>query len=214
MILLADNDILIMLAQCDLIAEALNVFQCGLNECYVVSAAPHSLYLNNPIKCYDKRLGNHAAFDRLAGLVDGCKTLGAADENLDLLEALLQIEGVDDGELELFMHADSLHRAEHPYTLSTGDKRALRALLASTCALAYPSLCQRVECLESLLIKAIAIYGHAHITQKIGFGHSTTTKADKFDQVLRIAFGNDRDQVNTIQTLNYYMQEVRYFIRP
>lgn len=214
MILLADNDILIMLAQCDLVDEALSVFQCGLNECFVVGAAPYSLYLNDPQKCYDKRLGNHAAFDRLAGLVGSCQRLGASEENIDLLEALTRIDGVDDGELELFMHADSLHRNHQQYTLTSGDKRSLKALLASDCTLALPSLFQRVECLESLLLKAISLYGHAHVADKIGRGHATTTRQDRFAQVLRVAFGNERNEAATREALNYYMQDVACFIRP
>jgi len=213
MVLLSDNDILIMLAQCNLIDEALSVFQCTLSDCYVVGAAPYSLYLNDPQKCYDKRLGNHSAFDRLTGLVDSCHKLGEADENIDLLEALSRIDGVDDGELELFMHADSMHRGRHPYILTTGDKRSLRALLSSNCTLSFPSLFQRVECLESLLLKAISLYGHAHITNKVGAGYATTTKQDRFDQVLRIAFGANRDEATTRQALNHYMQDVAYFIR-
>ena len=204
MILLSDNDILIMLAQCDLIDEALEVFQCGLSNCFVVGAAPYSLYLNNPQKCYDKRLGNHAAFDRLAGLVHSCQKLGAADENIDLLEALSHIDGVDDGELELFLHADSLHRSQQEYTLTTGDKKSLRALLSSN----------KVECLESLLLKVISLYGHAHTTMKVGSGYATTTREDRFDQVLRVAFGNGRNEAATRIALNYYMKDVAYFIRP
>jgi hypothetical protein len=214
MILLSDNDILIMLAQCDLIDEALEVFQCGLNECFVVGAAPYSLYLNNPQKCYDKRLGNHAAFDRLAGLVHSCQKLGEADENIDLLEALSRIDGVDDGELELFLHADSLHRHQQAYILTTGDKKSLRALLSSNCVHAFPSLSQKVECLESLLLKVMSRYGHAYTTMKVGTGYATTTREDRFDQVLRVAFGNGRDEAATRTALNYYMKDVTYFIRP
>lgn len=214
MILLADNDILITLAQCDLVNEALSVFQCGLAECFVVGAAPYSLYLNDPQKCYEKRLGNHAAFDRLTGLVSSCQRLSEADENIDLLEALSRIDGVDDGELELFLHADNLHRNQLQYLLTTGDKRSLKALLANNCVLALPSLFQRVECLESLLLKVMAIYGHSHVTSKVGMGFSTTTKADRFAQTLRVAFGNGRGEDATREALTHYMQEVAYFIRP
>jgi hypothetical protein len=213
MILLSDNDILIMLAQCNLVDEALNVFQCGLSDCFVVGAAPYSLYLNNPQKCYEKRLGNHAAFDRLAGLVQSCQRLGEANENIDLLEALSRVDGVDDGELELFLHADSLYRANHSYILTTGDKRSLKALLSSNCTLAYPSLFQTVECLESLLLKAMDLYGHAHIANKVGIGYTTTTKGDRFAKVLRVAFGMGREESATREALTYYMQDVAYFIR-
>ncbi|GGJ32809.1 hypothetical protein [Pseudomonas avellanae] len=214
MIVLADNDVLIALAQCDLVDEALTVLGCGFNDCYVLGEAPFSLYLTDEAKCFDKRLGNHRAFDRLCYIVDSCKKLGPADEDIGLLEELLQIEGVHDGELQLTLHAENLYRANTLFTVTTGDKTFLKAIYDSDCMHAQAILSQRVECLESLLLKALALYGHEYITHKIGVGKSTTTKSNKFDGVLSMAFGNGRDLQHTTSCLNNYMDPVRYFLRP
>jgi len=213
MIVLADNDVLAALAQCDLVDEALTVLDCSFADCYVLGEAPFSLYLNNPGKCLDKRLGNPTAFDRLCQMVDSCQKLGAAQENLDLLEQLMVLDGVHDGELQLTLHAENLHSQSKNFTLTTGDKNFLSAVYESDCELAKAILYQRVECLESLLVKAIGIFGHGHITSKVGYGKDTTTNAKKFDTVLNMAFGNGRAEQHTLECLNNYMP-ARRFLRP
>lgn len=214
MIVLADNDVLVALAQCDLVDEAMTVLNCGFSDCYVLGEAQHSLYLSDEGKCYEKRLGNHMAFDRLCSLVGSCKKLGPANENMELLEELIQLDGVDDGELQLTLHAENIYKTDLPFTLTTGDKKFLGAIYNSSCMLARAILYQRVECLESLLLKAIAVYGHDHITSKVGYGKDTTVDSRKFDGVLSMAFGNGRSPQHTADCLNNYMNSVRFFLRP
>lgn len=214
MIVLADNDVLVALAQCDLVDEALTVLNCGFADCYVLGEAPYSLYLNNPTKCFDKRLGNPHAFERLCHIIESCNKLGPANENIELLEQLMELDGVHDGELQLTLHAENLHAQNAQFTLTTGDKTFLTAIYQSDCALAKAILFQRVECLESLLVKAIGIYGHEYITTKVGYGKETTTNAKKFDTVLSMAFGNGRGEQHTLDCLQNYMRPTQYFLRP
>jgi len=213
MIVLADNDVLVALAQCDLVDEALTVLECSFADCYVLGEAPFSLYLSDRGKCLDKRLGNPAAFDRLCHMVDSCRKLGAAQENIDLLEQLMLLDGVHDGELQLTLHAENLHSQNANFTLTTGDKNFLSAIYTSDCELAKTILYQRVECLESLMVKAIGIFGHGHVTSKVGYGKETTTNGKKFDTVLNMAFGNGRSEQHTLDCLNNYMP-ARSFLRP
>jgi len=213
MIVLADNDVLVALAQCDLVDEALTVLNCSLSDCYVLNEAPYSLYLNNPAKCLEKRLGNPAAFDRLYQMVESCQKLGAAQENIELLEQLIILDGVHDGELQLTLHAENLHSQSTNFTLTTGDKTFLSAIYHSDCELAKAILYQRVECLESLLVKAISVFGHEHITSKVGYGKETTTNLKKFDGVLNMAFGNGRAEQHTLECLHNYMP-AQCFLRP
>ncbi|WP_312935248.1 hypothetical protein [Pseudomonas sp.] len=213
MIVLADNDVLVALAQCDLVDEALTVLECSFADCYVLDEAPFSLYLNNPVKCLDKRLGNPAAFNRLCHMVESCQKLGAAEENIDLLEQLMLLDEVHDGELQLTLHAENLHSQNANFTLTTGDKNFLSAIYKSDCQLAKAILYQRVECLESQLVKAIGIYGHSHITSKVGYGKETTINSKKFDTVLNMAFGNGRSEQHALECLKNYMP-ARDFLRP
>lgn len=211
MILLTDNDILVKLSQCDLVDEALAVFQCDLNDCYVLDTARHSLHLNDVEKCVAKRAGSYQAYDRLCNLVGACQVLGAANEDLDFMDELLQIDTLDDGELVLMMHAFSLYREQHDYLLTTGDKRALVGIAMSQSALAKQVLFQRVECIESLILKAIQIYGFNHVNSKLGLAQ-TLVAVDKYDKVLRMAFGAGRDEQHSRNCLMQYLSPIRQFI--
>lgn len=213
MILLTDNDILVKLSQCDLIDEALSVFQCGLDECYVLDSAKHSLYLNDVEKCVSKRVGSYQSYERLCHLVQSCRALGAADEDLDVMDELLQIDSIDDGELVLLMHAFSLYKNQQPYLFSTGDKRALVGIATSPFNRAKQVLFQRVECVESIILKAIQIYGFPHISTKL-IQAQALVAADKYDKVLRMAFGTGRDEHHCKTCLSQYLAPVKQFIKP
>ncbi|WP_207261196.1 hypothetical protein [Pseudomonas sp. GW101-3H06] len=213
MILLTDNDILVKLAQCDLVEEALSVFQCGLSECYVLDSAKHSLYLNDVEKCVSRRVGCYQTYDRLCSLVQSCRELGAADDDLDFMDELLQIDSIDAGELLLLMHAFSLYQNRQPYLFTTGDKRALVGISMSESARAKQILFQRVECVESIILKAIQIYGFSHISTKVVHAQAIVA-AEKYDKVLRMAFGAGRDEDHSNACLSQYLAPVGQFIRP
>lgn len=213
MILITDNDILVKLSQCDLIEEALSVFQCGINECYILSSAKHSLYLSDVEKCVARRAGSYQSYDRLCNLVQSCSELGAANEDLDFMDELLQIDSIDDGELLLLMHAFSLYQDQQPYSFTTGDKRALVGIAMSQSDRAKQILFQRVECVESIILKAIKIYGFAHISSKLIQAQSLVA-AEKYDKVLRMAFGEGRDEAHSQNCLSQYLAPVSQFIKP
>lgn len=213
MILLSDNDILLKLAQCDLVAEALTIFQCGLADCYVLDTAKYALFLNAPDKCITKRLGNKFAYERLCSLIYGCRELGAAAENFNLLEELMQVDAIDAGEQALLMHAHDLYHKGHPYAFTTGDKRALLGIQKSNAQSIKQVLDKRVDCLESIVLKAIHYYGFEAISQKICNAMAITDQ-QKFDTVLRMAFGAGRDSAHARQCLLGYLEPVLPFIRP
>lgn len=213
MILLTDNDILVKLSQCDLIEEALAVFQSGLGDCYILDSAKHSLYLNDVEKCVSKRVGCYKSYDRLCNLVQSCRVLGAAEEDLNFLDELLQIDSVDDGELLLLMHAFSLYQNQQPYLFSTGDKRALVGVLMSQSERAKQILTQRVECVESIILKAIKIYGFSHINTTLGRAQAHVAE-EKYDKVLRMAFGMGRDECHSLACLSHYLAPIAQFIKP
>jgi len=212
MILLTDNDILVKLAQCDLIEEALSVFGCGLNKCYVLDSAQHSLYLRDADKCVSRRVGSYQSYERLCSLVQSCRVLGAAHEDLDFMDELLQIDSIDEGELLLLMHAFSLYQQNAPYAFTTGDKRALVGISMSQSVRAQQILFQRVECVESIILKAIQIYGFAHISNKL-IQAQMQVAADKYDKVLRMAFGAGRDEPHCHACLGQYLAPDAHFIK-
>ncbi|MDT4852277.1 hypothetical protein FQZ97_865010 [compost metagenome] len=211
MILLTDNDILVKLSQSNLVGEALTVLGCTLPECYVLDTVKYSLFLNDPDKCIAKRVGNLQAYERLCELVEGCSELGAAEENLDFLEDLSQMENIDAGEQALLLHAHQLHSAGEPFWLTTGDRKALLGVHNSSSVVAKRILRQRVDCTESLVLKMLGIYGFDAINHKISGAIPVT---DRFDSVLRMAFGNGRDIQHAQACLQSYLDQVAEYIRP
>lgn len=211
MILLTDNDILIKLSQCDLVGEALTVFECDLPQCYVLDTAKYSLFLNNPDKCIAKRVGNAQAYDRLCELVQGCSQLGAAEENIEFLEELSRMENVDPGEQALLLHAHQLHHSGEPFWLTTGDRKALLGVHGSDSEIAKAILRQRVECTESLVLKIINLHGFDAINNKVS---SAAPVTDRFDSVLRMAFGNGRDIQHARECLQNFLGPIAEYIRP
>ncbi len=213
MILLSDNDILIKLSQCDLVDEFLTIYGCTINECRVLNEARFSLFLNNPDKCIAKRVGSSAAYDRLYQLVMSCATLGAADEDLDFLEELSQIDHIDPGEQALLLHANNMHKTGDIYYLATGDRKALLGIHNSASDRTKNILIGRVDCTESLILKFIGVYGFDIINGKISSA-AQTTSAERFDDVLRMAFGSHRDQTHATECLKSYLAPVSHFICP
>jgi len=213
MILLADNDILVKLAQCDLMGEALDIFGVNNSDCYVLDTAKYALYLNDPDKCIGRRLGTAHAYERLCSFIGECSELGAARDDVDLIEELMLVESLDAGELALVLHANQLDQIGNFHGFATGDKRALRGIAESECHAVKALLTEKVDCLESVLLKAVNRYGHASIRQKVEQALQVTDPA-KFDTVLRMSFGNGRDELHCTECLKHYMQPVVQFIKP
>lgn len=211
MILLSDNDVLIKLSQCDLIDEFLAACGCTFAQCHVLNEARFSLFLDNPDKCISKRVGNSSAYDRLYQFVNSCTTLGAAAEDIDFLEEISVIASVDPGEQALLLHAYNMHQSGMEYYIATGDKRALTGINQSNSERAKNILMGRVDCTESLALKFLDIFGFDLINSKVTSAASTT---DRFDSVLRMAFGDYRDETHARDCLQYYLASVAHFIRP
>jgi len=211
MILLSDNDVLIKLSQCDLIDEFLAACGCTLSQCHVLNEARFSLFLDNPDKCIAKRVGNSSAYDRLYQFVMSCSRLGAAAEDIDFLEEISVISSIDPGEQALLLHAYNMHQSGNEYYIATGDKRALSGIHQSNSERARNILTARVDCTESLALKFMNTFGFELINSKISSAASTT---DRFDSVLRMAFGEHRDEAHARGCLQSYLAPIAHFIRP
>ncbi|MCY1304403.1 hypothetical protein D9M70_541530 [compost metagenome] len=121
------------------------------------------------------------------------------------------MENVDPGEQQLLMHAYDLHHKGESFWLTTGDRKALEGVLNSESAVAKQILHQRVDCTESIILKAMQIYGFELISQKVSSAMPVT---ERFDPVLRMSFGNGRDHQHASDCLSNYLQPVIQFIRP
>lgn len=210
MILLSDNDLVVKLAQCDLLDEALASFEAQRNECFVLSTIRHSLRLANPDKSIERYVGSPQAFERISEFLEHCNVLPVAPI-LDLIDHLVEIPEIDVGEQALFLHAKENHDNNVDYFMLTGDKRALRAICAYDQLDAFEFLRTKVVCLESCMMDMIDYAGFDYINEKVSAARPQIAE-EKYDKVLRAAFGKERNQDHCLDCLRHYCSDIRWLL--
>ncbi len=211
MILLSDNDLIIKLAQCDLIGEALESLRSNVGDCFVLNTFKYSLRLNDPDRSIAKYVGSPQAFERIQELLGSCQELAEAPMDFELYEHLNEIPGIDAGEQALFLHAKDHHSKSIDYRILTGDKRALRAICNYEQPDAFEFLRKKIACLESSMMQMIALCGFDHVNQKVSSARQQVVES-KYDQVLRSAFGIGRTQEHCIECLQNYTNDIRWLL--
>jgi hypothetical protein len=210
MILLSDNDLVVKLAQCDLLDVALDSFESQRSECFVLSTIRHSLRLGNPDKSIERYVGSPQAFERINEFLEHCNVLPEAPI-LDLIDHLVEIPEIDVGEQALFLHAKENHDKNLSYLMLTGDKRALRAICVYDQLDAFEFLRTKVVCLESCMMDMIDHAGFDHINEKVSAARPQVAE-EKYDKVLRAAFGKDRNQDHCLDCLRHYCSDIRWLL--
>lgn len=181
MIYFADNDIILKLAQCDLLEHLSDIIGGPCDGIYVSPTAKYQLLPKNPEKAL-RKCGNEISLTRLTNFLNIAGVLSEEIVDPSLLITLNNIDGIDGGEDWLFAAAvenkDSL--------LITGDKRALKALLMHQKQLLkiVPELENKVITFESIILLAINKLGLAVVKQKL-------LGSPKPDGMLKIALRND-----------------------
>jgi len=211
MILLSDNDLVVKLAQCDLIGESLEFLRSSAKDCSVLNTIRYSLRLNDPEKSIARYVGSAQAYERIHELLDSCQVLPEAPIDFDLLDHLNEISEIDPGEQALFMHAKDHHVRLIDYRILTGDKRALRAICNYDQPEHFEFLRTKVTCLESCMIGLVSNYGFDHINQKVSTAKEQVVNS-KYDQVLRAAFGDGRSQEHCVECLQSYSSDICWLL--
>jgi len=148
--LLCDSDAFLLLGACGLVREAVEILGAGLADL----RRPHPLPFMLDRGVLQKRFP--------PGIREKVKSWCAVVE--PIMEApspatrqrLQSIEGIDDGESNLF----GLLFENHGYLLLSGDKRAMRSLRAdSGLNDIFQSLCGRVCCTEIILLGLLRTLG-------------------------------------------------------
>lgn len=210
MILLSDNDLVVKLAQCDLLDEALSSLEAKRSECFVLNTIRHSLRLGNPDKSIDCYVGSPQAFERINDFLEHCRILPEAPI-LDLIDHLVDIPEIDVGEQALFLHAKSNHDNNLDFFMLTGDKRALRAICAYDQLQEFEFLRTKVVCLESCMMDMIDYAGFDYINEKVSTARPQIAE-EKYDKVLRAAFGKERTQEHCLDCLRQYSNDIRWLL--
>ncbi|MDD5322140.1 MAG: hypothetical protein PHD43_16320 [Methylococcales bacterium] len=197
MIVLADNDIILKLAQCDLLDVLPDILDWQGTEIFITSAAKYQLLPKKPDKALSK-CGNEETLARLTAFLETTQTLPAV-KNTSLLAQLENIDDIDGGEKFLFAAAVE---TENPL-LITGDKRALRALLEHQDQLptVFSGLQNAVVTFESAILLAMRLVGFAIVKQKL-------LGSPKPDGMLRLVLKGETGEADFIEGLCSFSKEI------
>ncbi|PBQ22010.1 hypothetical protein CCL08_01695 [Pseudomonas congelans] len=214
MILLSDNDLIIKLAQCDLLHESLVWLEANTPDCFVLQSFQYSLQLRDPDRSIAKYVGSPQAYERICTFYEGCSVLGEADVDFELIEHMQQISEIDPGEFALFLHARSQYDVLEDFKVLTGDKRALSAICAyDEFDAAFPFLPGNVQCVESTMLGLISLFGYQYVNERVSNARREVIEK-KYDKVLRAAFGPDRTVEHCSECLRSYMAGMDALFNP
>jgi hypothetical protein len=197
LIVLADNDIILKLAQCDLLDDLPNILGEKCTDVFITDTAKYQLLPKSSAKALSK-CGNEETLARLTAFLETTQTLSAI-ENTALLAQLGDIDGIDGGEKFLFAAAVEI---DNPL-LITGDKRALRALLEHQDQLptVFSALQNAVVTFESAILLAMRLVGFAIVKQKL-------LGSPKPDGMLRLVLKSETGEADFIECLCSYSKEI------
>ena len=203
MICLADNDIILKLALCDLLDEAVAALDATHGEVYVLNTARFKLISpNKPSRGRVKP--DEPAYSRLCAFFEAVRLIDVTPPPEEQL-AFDDLAGIDAGEAVLF--SASTHYAGS--RLVTGDKRSLIALAAAgtpVCAAVCKRLVGRVICFEQVVLRLIERLGFDSVRDRV-------VPARNCDTALRLVFGSGltADESGVRDGLASYVGDLRSF---
>lgn len=162
MILFTDTDILLKLGAMDLFDHALEVLGVSREEVRVLPQAVH--YVRKRKDRLVEQYGEEGV-QRTLKFTETVPCIRQAPDD-DELQRLLSA-GLDVGEATIF----AVTRFESDYAVCTGDKRALRELVADTeCSKIAKRHHGKVICLEEILLRVLAQYEFQDVLPRIVSG--------------------------------------------
>jgi hypothetical protein len=197
LIVLADNDLILKLAQCDLLADLPELLGESAEQFFVLPTARFQLLPKKMAKALAK-CGNAEAVARVQGFLEVANDIPEIQDT-DLLATLAGIDKIDDGEALLFAASVEL---PNPMLL-TGDRNALRALLANQERLpaVAAALRERSVTFESAVLLALHKLGFAIVKQKL-------LGSPKPDAMLRLALKPDMREADLKECLQSFTRDV------
>lgn len=161
MIVLADNDIVLKLAWCDLFSEVLETFGVTCSDIRILNTGRHVLARRGRKKL------DEDGYARLICFLRSVTDLDVAPEPEDMV-ALAEQPRIDSGEAVLFSVCAQLPDA----FLATGDKRSLTSLCeATTTNTVCSSLCDRltgkIVCFELIMERILDKFGYTAVRDRL-----------------------------------------------
>lgn len=164
MIVLADNDLILKLAQCGLLNDLPQLLGVdALHEIFVSSTAKFQLLPKNEVKALSKA-GNEATLHSIKEFLGKVAVIPEVQDE-SVLVRMEGIPGIDFGEQQLLA---AMLELDHPL-LVTGDKRALMAVANNEAELSdiSRSLQDRVLTFESAILLALTAFGFPNVKQRL-----------------------------------------------
>jgi hypothetical protein len=202
-IVLADNDLILKLARCDLLKSLPEILGCTFDDIRIAPAARFQLMPSKPEKAL-RKCGDQATVERLAAFLAVVRDIEAVTD-LDMLGRLATVPKIDSGEQLLFTACASDEKA----ILLTGDRTALRALASNQEVVGdvYKKLARRVITFESALLIARKLYGFETIRARLlaypDYGE---------DKMLRYIVRPDMIESNFVEAMVSYSREVCHYL--
>jgi len=201
MIVLADNDVILKLAQCDLFAEFLTAFAVSPDQVLVVKAARFSMSRAST----RRRIGDEsmAKLEQILAVVHDIPL----SPNPAFFAALNEqfASGIDAGEAILFATCPEINDS----FVVTGDKRCLIGLnvAAATdpiCDEVRRALAGRVCCFEQVVLRILNNSGFDNVLDKLLVGR----ECDK-GLALWLGYGSEATEANFRAGLDSFLAEAR-----
>lgn len=176
MIVLSDNDVILKLAQSDLLQYLPEILQENHNDIYVSPTARYQLLPRNTEKAI-KKCGNQGIYENIGRFLDTVREIEAIKDE-GLFSLLGEIPYIDVGEQQLLAAC-----VENPGALfMTGDKRCLQAVMDNQTIIAtvHARLINSVVTYESALLLSVSLLGFDTVYQRLQSNPSP-------DSMLRLA---------------------------
>lgn len=164
MIVLADNDLILKLAQCDLLSDLPQLL--GISQHHQIFITPSARYQLLPQKEAKAlaKAGNETTLNSLREFLGNAHEIPAIEDEAYLMK-MEDLDGIDGGEQQLFA---AMLELDQPF-LATGDKRALSAVTTNQASLPelHAALQDRVLTFESAILLAIVEFGFPNVKQRL-----------------------------------------------
>ncbi|MFJ5480866.1 hypothetical protein [Pectobacterium carotovorum] len=159
MIVLSDNDVILKLAQCNLLSQVPVIFDQPPEQIFINPAARFQLLPRNPDKAI-RKCGSREVFELVEAFIDTVQDIPEVQNN-QLIELLGSVPGIDVGEQLLLASC-----IENPEAIfMTGDRRCLSAIVANqpNLSVIHQRLLDAVVTFESSLLLCVHGTNQAHV---------------------------------------------------
>lgn len=155
MIVLSDNDVILKLAQCDLLRYLPDILEESPSGIFVSPTARFQLLPRNADKAI-RKCGNQSIYENIGRFLETVQEIGEIQDET-LFDIMGEIPHIDIGEQQLLASC-----VENPGALfMTGDKRCLQAVMdnQSIIATVHSRLLNSVITYESALLLSVRLLG-------------------------------------------------------